>query len=197
MTNDRPYTYGIDLAEARLDHYDTLITRRLSALRGQFADQVAYQRLLDSGDPEIYQVYELRRPEVPGELLHGLSVLHPGMVGAEYYMTKGHFHRVLETGEVYHCLKGQGVLVMETPEGQWAVEPLHPGRVLYVPPRWAHRSVNTSHDTDLVTLFIYPGHAGHDYGTIEQFGFRKRIIEQDGQMAIIDNPAWRTREERV
>lgn len=128
-----------------------------------------------------------------GELLHGISIVHPGKVGDEYYMTKGHFHTVLETAEVYVCLSGQGAMVMETPEGDWAVEWLAPGRVLYVPPRWAHRSVNTGPD-DLITLFAYPGHAGHDYGTIEQQGFRKLIVERDGAAVVVDNPRWGKRE---
>ena len=33
-------------------------------------------------------------------------------------------------------------MVMEAPDGEWAVEELRPGIVLYVLPRWAHRSVN-------------------------------------------------------
>jgi glucose-6-phosphate isomerase len=86
------------------------------------------------------------------------------------------------------------MMVMETPEGEWAVEELRPGRVLYVPPRWAHRSVNTSGEKDLVTFFIYPGHAGHDYGTIESQGFRKLVLERDGEPQIVNNPRWRSRE---
>jgi oxalate decarboxylase/phosphoglucose isomerase-like protein (cupin superfamily) len=35
----------------------------------------------------------------------------------EFAMTKGHFHTVLETAEVYYCLRDQGMMVMETPEG--------------------------------------------------------------------------------
>ena len=58
-----------------------------------------------------------------------------------------------------------------------------------MPPRWAHRSVNSGAD-DLITFFAYPGNAGHDYGTIEQNGFRKLVIERDGRPAIIDNPRW-------
>ena len=111
-------------------------------------------------------------------------------------MTKGHFHAVLETAEIYHCLAGEGVMVMETPEGEWAVEKLRPGTVLYIPPRWAHRSVNTGKTEDLVTFFAYPGHAGHDYGTIEDHGFRKLILERDNSMQIVDNPRWPLPEER-
>ena len=58
--------------------------------------------------PVLYEVYEFKRPEVAGELLHGVSVIHPGLVGNEFFMTKGHFHSLLETAEVYYCLKGEG-----------------------------------------------------------------------------------------
>jgi glucose-6-phosphate isomerase, archaeal len=159
-------------------------------MQGQYLDQQAYQSLLAEEDRLLYQVYELKRPELAGELLHGISIVHPGKVGREYYMTKGHFHTELDTGEVYYILKGHGFMVMETPEGSWAVEELCPGRVLYVLPRWAHRSVNVDPQEDLVMFFVYPGHAGHDYGTIEEQGFRKLVLEQGGQPAIVDNPRW-------
>jgi len=189
---DRPYVFDIQSPPGRLSRHDKHIVRHLSALRGQFADQRAYEALLRQEDVALYEVYELTRPAAAGELPHGVSIVHPGKVGDEYYMTKGHFHAVLETAEVYHCLSGQGMMVMETPEGEWAVERLRPGGVLYVPPRWAHRSVNTGRDVDLITFFVYPGNAGHDYGTIERNGFRKLVVERDGQPAVVDNPRWST-----
>ena len=79
-------------------------------------------------------------------------------------------------------------MVMETPEGDTSVEALTPGKVLYVPPRWAHRSVCTSRQEDLVTFFAYPGNAGHDYGTIERQGFRKLVLDGENGPEIVDNP---------
>jgi len=187
---DRPYVFTIESSRGQPSRPGAHISRRLSAMRGQFADQAAYTALLDRDDVVLYEIYELGRPAVAGELPHGVSIVHPGKVGDEYYMTKGHFHAVLETAEVYHCLSGQGMMVMETPEGEWAVEELRPGGVLYVPPRWAHRSVNTGRDADLITFFAYPGNAGHDYGTIERRGFRKLVVERDGQPTVIDNRRW-------
>ena len=186
----KPYSFMLEPPEFVPSEYDNHLTRRLSAMKGQYADQEAYARMLAMEDTTLYQVYELKRPEVAGELLHGISIVHPGKVGDEFFMTKGHFHTVLETGEIYTCLKGEGMMVMETPEGEWAVEPLYPGRVLYVLPRWAHRSVNTGKEEDLVTFFVYPGDAGHDYGTIETRGFRKLVVERDGAVTVIDNPRW-------
>jgi glucose-6-phosphate isomerase len=41
-----------------------------------------------------------------------------------------------------------------------------------------------------VTFFVYPGNAGHDYGTIETQGFRKLALEVNSQLKIEDNPRW-------
>ena len=187
---DVPFTFDLVFPQALPSKFDNHLVRQLSSMKGQFADQQAYAAQLEKEDVVLYEVYELQRPEQAGELLHGISIVHPGKVGDEYYMTKGHFHTVLETAEIYQCLKGEGVMVMETPEGDWSVEELCPGKFLYVPPRWAHRSVNTGSQEDLVTFFVYPGNAGHDYGTIETQGFRKLVLEVNGQPQISDNPRW-------
>ncbi len=198
MQNDHmPFTFDINIAESIVpNHYDHIIKRKLSAMKGQFLDQEAYNSMLHDEDPVLYEVYEIKRPNIAGELLHGLSVVHPGKVGDEYFMTKGHFHKLMETAEIYYCLHGQGFMVMETPEGDWDVKPLRPHSVLYVPPRWAHRSVNASTDEDLVMFFVYPGNAGHDYGSIEKQGCRKLVVDYDGVPTIIDNPRWLPPEER-
>ena len=188
-TRNRPF--GLDLREpfTHLDGFDGHQQRRLSALRGQFADEESYDRLV-AGDPLVYEVYEMHRPKIAGELLSGISIIHPGQVGDEFYMTKGHFHTVRATSEIYYCLHGRGYLLMQTEEGDWAAEEFYTGRVVYVPPHWAHRSVNTGKDDDLVTFFSYPANAGHDYATIEQRGFRKLIVSKNGSAVIVENPRW-------
>lgn len=185
---DRPFTFTLPTPQVIPSRADNHSERRLSALRGQFLDEQAFASMLAAGDPLVYEVYEIQRPEVEGELIMGVSIVHPGKVGREFFMTKGHFHSVLETSEVYYCLKGEGYMVMETPEGDTAVEALSPGRVLYVSPGWAHRSVCTSRQEDLVTFFAYPANAGHDYGTIERQGFKKIVLEGATGPEIVDNP---------
>jgi glucose-6-phosphate isomerase len=185
---DLPFIFTLPSPVVIPSRVDNHIQRRLTDLRGQFLEN--YQRMLDKENALIYEVYEIKRPEVAGEFLMGISIVHPGKVGREFYMTKGHYHSVLETAEIYHCLRGEGYMVMETPEGDAAVEALAPGRILYVPPRWAHRSICTSAHEDLVTFFAYPGNAGHDYGTIEQQGFRKLVLDGENGVEIIDNPRW-------
>jgi len=99
---------------------------------------------------------------------------------------------VLDTTEVYFCLRGHGYLMMENPEGDVEARELKPGLALYVPKRYAHRSINVSATEPLITFFAFPGHAGHDYGTIETKGFRKVIVEKHGVAEIVDNPRWTT-----
>ncbi len=185
---DIPFSFSLPSPDVIPSRVDNHIIRTLSALKGQFLDQKTFDQMLADEDRLIYEVYEIKRPEVEGEMLMGISIVHPGKVGNEFFMTKGHFHSVLETSEIYYCLRGEGFMVMETPEGDTSVEALSPGKVLYVPPRWAHRSVCTSRLEDLVTFFAYPANAGHDYGTIERSGFRKLVVDGDNGPEIIDNP---------
>ncbi len=187
---NHPFTFELKLPPGIPEPYDNHIVRTLSSMRGMYADPQAYADLLAKGDAVHYEVYEIQRPNSYNEQPCGTSIVHPGKVGDEYFMTKGHFHANVEAAEVYYCLAGEGMMVMENPEGEWEVAELRPGRVLYVTGRWAHRSVNTRLDMDLVTFFVYPGHAGHDYGSIERQGFRKLVIERDGKPEIVDNPRW-------
>jgi glucose-6-phosphate isomerase len=39
-----------------------------------------------------------------------------------------------------------------------------------------------------MTFFVYPANVGHDYGTIERFGFRKLVVDSESGPKIIDNP---------
>ncbi|MDR2163617.1 MAG: glucose-6-phosphate isomerase [Clostridiales Family XIII bacterium] len=165
--------------------------RYLSKVAGMFYDDAAATELLKGGDPLIYEFYELGVPELPGDIAFGTSITYPGKVGREFYMTKGHFHTVLETAEVYFCLSGEGGMIFENPEGDVSFEEFKPGVSVYVPQRYAHRSVNTG-SSPLVTFFAFRGDAGHDYGTIETKGYRKLVVEKaSGGYELIDNPKWK------
>jgi glucose-6-phosphate isomerase len=166
------------------------LKRHLSAMEGMYADVEAYEAALAKDDYLTYEFYDMDVPYLETETAYGTSITYPGKVGDEYHMTKGHFHTRLETSEIYFCLSGQGLMLMENPEGDVQVEEFVPGRAVYVPARYAHRSINTSATEPLITFFAFPGDAGHDYGTIETKGFRKIVVERDGKPALLDNPRW-------
>jgi glucose-6-phosphate isomerase len=164
--------------------------RHLADVKHMFGDAAETERILEADNPLVYEFYELGIPSHPGDLAFGTSITYPGQVAGEYYMTKGHFHRILETAEVYYCLQGHGMMMMENPEGQWDCQELTAGKALYVPKRFAHRSINIG-QKPFVTFFCFRADAGHDYKTIEIKGFRKMVVEKDGKPAIIDNPRWK------
>jgi glucose-6-phosphate isomerase, archaeal len=165
-------------------------TRKLSNMKGMYADDAALAKMIAEDDKLVYEFYELGAPEDPGEVTFGTSMVYPGKVGNEYFMTKGHFHKVLETAEIYYCLRGHGYMLQENPEGDWNAVEMKPGSAVYCPKRFAHRSINVGSDL-LVTFFAFRGDAGHDYGTIETKGYRKLIVEENGKPVIIDNPKWK------
>ncbi len=74
-------------------------------------------------------------------------------------------------------------MLMKTEAGDCAAEAMHRGRLVYVPPRWAHRSVNTG-DEPLVSFCVYPAEAGHNYGDIEEEGFPQRVTRVNGLPVI-------------
>jgi glucose-6-phosphate isomerase, archaeal len=179
-----PFGIDLDLVTAMLNNPDAHLVRQASSMKGHYADAAALERLIQNGDPLHYEVFERRVPQAAGHLQFGISKLQPGTVGDEFFMTKGHYHELAEMAEIYLCLCGQGYMLMKTVEGECRAEYMERGRIVYVPPYWAHRSVNVGTEP-LSTFYIYPGDAGHNYGDIEKEGFPKRIYQRGGKVVII------------
>jgi glucose-6-phosphate isomerase len=152
-----------------------------------YANEVATEEAIEQGDPLLYEVYQYDVPSETGQLLVVATVIQPGKVGDEYYMTKGHFHEKEDRAEVYLGLQGQGHLLLETTDGRFEALPVEPGTITYIPPYWAHRMVNTGQE-EFVFFGVYPADAGHNYGDIENRGFAKVLLEREGQPTLIPNP---------
>lgn len=161
------------------------VERRLADLRGCFRDAQAYERALASGNPLVYTVASVEPANGAGDLHYGLGVLHPGVIGDEYFLTKGHMHTWRDAAEVYIGLSGEGAMLLEdeSVEGSRMVM-LQANTVVYVPGNTAHRTVNTG-DEPLVYLGVYPARAGHDYGVIAERNFRSVIVNRDGQPSLM------------
>lgn len=193
MADVKPFVLDFDLLSGLCKSGKVKPTKRfVSDMAAQFADRKAAEALAEGNDPLLYEFYGLDLPEESGVLQFGTTTLYPGKVGSEYFMTKGHFHTILDTSEIYYCLSGEGMMLMETPEGDVDWQELKKGDALYVPGRWAHRSINTGSEP-LVMFFVYRADAGHDYGTIEEKGYRKIVVEQDGRAVVLDNPKWQNK----
>ncbi len=170
-----PFALTLGLESGGLEPHTTFIERRASSLRGAFADAEALEALVAAGDPLVSEVRQYDVPQETGQLVCCTTVIQPGTVGDEYFMTKGHFHAERDTGEVYVGLSGRGYLLLMTENDGRAEIPIERGTLAYVPPYWAHRTVNTG-DEPFAFFAVYPGQAGHDYGTIETTGFPQRVV---------------------
>jgi len=185
-----PFASFLDSASGLLREYDNKVERRLSNLDGIFSDDTSFAQLLAAEDSVVYEVFEKEVPAEQGQLAHAVTVIYPGKVGAEYFMTKGHFHQKEPTAELYLGVKGQGGIIMQDKEGKISYLEMRPGSLVYVAPYWAHRTVNTGSEP-FSFLAIYPADAGHDYGTIEKIGFPKLVVEQEGKPVLTDNPRYK------
>jgi glucose-6-phosphate isomerase len=160
----------------------------LSELAGIFNDKHAYEVALREGDPLVYEVVEYRKEG--SDLFFGTTIMHPGTVGDEYYMTRGHFHADRTMGEVYYTQSGSGVLLLESRDGRSEVVDMKPGVCAFIPPDWAHRSINVGADK-LVFVWVCNTQAGHDYGAILSKGMRKLVMaDPEKQYDVIDSPAF-------
>lgn len=174
MGAGRPFQVMLDFGSGSLTPPAAAFGRRLSEMAGAYRDQQAVRRLLAAGeDPVIYFGYDADVPHAADHLPFRTTIVNPGTIGSEFFMTKGHHHG-RDTAEVYVGMSGTGLMVMQTRDGQFASEPLMPSATVYVPPGWAHRTVNTG-PAPLVFLAVYPGDAGHDYESIERSGFSRRV----------------------
>jgi glucose-6-phosphate isomerase, archaeal len=160
--------------------------KRLSELGGLFEDVQAFDdAVVERDDPIVYEVREYR---VEGsDLFFGTTTMHPGKVGGEYYMTRGHYHARDDRGEVYHVQSGSGVLVLENRAGESRSVPLEPGACAFIPPGWAHRSAVVGSEK-LVFLWVCNVDAGNDYREILERGMRLVVVEEDGAPRVRPNP---------
>ena len=183
----KPFSSTLDFKAGSLKNYDEKVVRRLSDMSGMYYDDEAYNAALKTNDSVIYEVLGKKVEEKDGELAHAVTIIFPGKVGNEYHMTKGHFHEVEGTAELYLGISGEGGIIMETEDGKSEYIEMKPGTLVYVSPDWAHRTINTS-DEKFTFLAIYPAHAGHDYSSVEEKGFKEIVVEKDGKPQLIDNP---------
>lgn len=162
-----------------------LQTRRLSDLRGCFADAAAYAAALAAGDVVVYSVAAFTPADTDGDLHCAIGRLLPGRIGDEYFLTKGHLHRWRAAAEIYVGLSGQGVMLLEDEGGgDSRMLPLLPHGIVYVPGHCAHRTLNTGREP-LTYLGIYPAKAGHDYAAIAHGNFRSVVVERHGQPTLM------------
>ncbi|GAB3127196.1 glucose-6-phosphate isomerase family protein [Glaciibacter psychrotolerans] len=168
-----PMSIRFDQGAGTLSPEGPTLTRRMSDLEGLFRDSEAWAAAVADGDPIVYSVVSSPVPEIDRELPQSITTIQPGTTAGELWMTKGHQHPNHQ-GEIYLCISGHGGLLMfDGTETRWV--DMTPGTIGYMPPGWAHRSINVG-DEPYSFLAVYPGGAGHDYGWVLEHGMGQRVL---------------------
>jgi len=178
-------SFNVDYSNGDIKGKNVITAKKyLKDLPNIFGDEEAFSKLDD--DTLIFEVQAILPVDegIEGGLFYGKTIIHPGKVGDEYYMTKGHFHQKIDRAEFYWGIEGEGILLlMDQKRNTWA-EKIHPGSLHYIDGYIAHRTINTG-DTPLSFGACWPSDAGHNYQEIIDRGFSARLIEVHGKPKLI------------
>lgn len=168
------FTTQFDLSSLRFMNPLDVYIKRLSDLKELFLDYESAENTLKKYDPPVYIVEKFQPYKENNNLIFSSTTLFPGVVGNEFYFTRGHYH-LNEFSEVYFCLKGKGILLLKNNENEHVLN-FEKGTVAHIPGMWGHRVVNIGKEI-LVFVSIYPTNAGFDYDRVKkEGGFKTRII---------------------
>jgi glucose-6-phosphate isomerase len=165
------WTKGTLLPDAQLRES----VKTLGQLQGIFVNEEARRKM----DPNAV-VYRVQAwcpvPEgTEGAQFWGSTVIEPGQVGSEFFMTHGHFHLKRNRTEYYGTTEGHGALILMNEDRETRMEMMLPGSLHFIPPNTAHRVANTG-TVPLRFVACWPSDAGHDYDSIRKLGFSARLL---------------------
>jgi glucose-6-phosphate isomerase len=156
----------------------------LGQLQGIFANEEARRAM----DPNTV-VYRVQAwcpvPDgTEGAQFWGSTVVEPGRVASEYFMTHGHFHQKRNRTEYYGTTQGEGALILMDENRETRMEPMSAGSLHFIPPNTAHRVANIG-VVPLRFVACWPSDAGHDYGSIRDQGFGARLLNVNGRPMLV------------
>lgn len=153
-----------------IKHFEkrTSKARKLKDVVKWYSDKKAIEKELIKNKNKV--IYETFTDEFSPINLT-LTVVHPGTIGKEYYMTKGHIHRK-KVPEFYISLEGKGKLLMQK-QSKVKVIDLKKGEIALIPVGYSHRLINTGNKKFKV-LTIYDQESKPDY----HIKFKKRFFRK-------------------
>jgi glucose-6-phosphate isomerase, archaeal len=161
--------------------------RTIGQLGGVFRDNQAWSTM----DPNqlVYRVQSFQPVAewLTGGLFWGTTFLQPGLVGDEFFMTKGHIHQLPDRSEYYLTSMGEGALILMDENRKTRIEMMRPGSLHYIPSGNAHRVANTG-SAVLSFVACWPSDAGHDYESILKHGFSARLRRVHGASCLVEEP---------
>lgn len=178
-----PFYTTLNFDQNTLDGYTSYEERKLSDMKGYFQNEEARKKKEAKNNETVYKVYKADVPLIEGELLHCITVIEPGQIDGECYMTKGHYHQNESCAEIYVGMKGNGVLLMQK-DGETKTIDMKPNTVAYIPAGWGHRTINVSGEEPFVFFSIWPAQSGYNYQKAIDSPFLKRVFLQPEGFAL-------------
>jgi len=138
---------------------DDVMIRKFKDMKSSFKNIKGIKR-----NPIIYKVY---RKDFGG-FETGLTVIEPGSINKEFYMTKGHKHRKARD-EIYILIKGKGKLLVEKNKKIRVIN-LKKNKVYVVPKNSGHRLINIGKGKlEVFTLYSKDATRGYDFKFTKRF----------------------------
>ena len=160
------------------------IYRKIADMKGLYADEAAFASFDETTILYDVESFLPVADGTEGGLFFGITHIHPGKIGKEYFMTKGHLHTIENRAEYYWGIEGEGVLLTMDSDRNTRGERVFPGSLHYISGRTAHRVINTG--TSMLSFgACWPSDAGHNYESIASEGFSMRVMEVDGKPQLV------------
>lgn len=179
-----PFYTVFDRDNNVLTKYSSYEERKISDMMGCFEHEDIREKMIAEGDPVVYKVYKQEVPLIEGELLHCITIIEPGTVSGEFFMTKGHYHINESCAEIYYGQKGHGLLLLQKGH-EFKTIAIEPDTAAYIPAGWGHRTINVSEEEPFVFFSVWPGQSGYNYQRSMDEPFTRRVFSKDGSYCIL------------
>lgn len=178
----------IPVLKSELTHHwqERLNGNNLEEMVMRYKDADYFKREDPDMDPEtiIYEHFVKESSSEEGHLNWGHITLYPGQVKDQYFCTKGHFHVNPDAEEYLLCMKGEGLIMFLSREGECWCEELEEGSLHKIPANIGRRLINIG-DEPLMLSQCLPSNAGFDYDSVDGHPFPCHVYDDDGDMAIM------------
>lgn len=177
----------VPITRSQLTHHwqERLNGNNLAEMVMRYKDADYFKRSDSTLDPQTVIYEHIVKESTPeeGHLNWGHITLYPGLVDDQYFCTRGHFHIDPEAEEYLLCMKGSGLVMFLSREGECWCEELEEGSLHKIPAGIGRRLINIG-DEPLMISQCFPSNAGFDYDSIDESSFKCHVYDDNGEMAI-------------
>ncbi len=162
---------------------------RLSDMVNYFVDEPARSEAQEAENRTVYEMHTTE-PDGPGQfgtLAYTSTVVHPGTIGGEFFMTRGHAHNDPDATEIYLTVRGEGMMFLQSEDFQVQALAMAPGTVLYVPGTAMHRIVNVGEEP-LVTFSVFPAAGTEHFSPATRSTFKRIVVTTPEGPDLAVNP---------